>query len=371
MRVATITFHCSYNFGSVLQAFALQKAIEILGHDTTIIDYRSRNFEQYRLFRLGRPRSMARRLVDFRSNLARKKSFEKFWRDYLKMTPVTYSYRDEERMVELNDQFDCFVCGSDQIWNLDCTGGVVGPFFLSFVKGKRKASYAPSLAHMSFRPENDDRDGLRRALSSFDYISIREGSTLCQIEGLVDKPVAVASDPTVLLEKDDYAPLISSSGAVQEPYLFVYLLRRCPELLESARLLSKSYGLRVLYCAEKDLDLPNSENLKGIGPDAFLSLVAGAEAVLSNSFHASVFSTILEVPFRTFACDGSASRMTDYLGSLELGGQVATVVDTSFPRVTDWSRARERRAQLREESMGMLREAIEGVSPSRRKEDRR
>lgn len=85
------------------------------------------------------------------------------------MTPTTYSYKNEDGLDELDDRFDYFACGSDQIWNLNCTGGIVGSYFSSFIKGKRKASYTQSLAHTSFRPENDNREGPRRVLSSFDY----------------------------------------------------------------------------------------------------------------------------------------------------------------------------------------------------------
>ena len=70
------------------------------------------------------------------------------------------------------DKFDCFICGSDQIWNLDCTVGVVEPYFLSFAGSKRRVAYAPSLAHMSFKPENFDRERVARLLSKFDYLNL-------------------------------------------------------------------------------------------------------------------------------------------------------------------------------------------------------
>ena len=79
MNIAIITFHCSYNFGSALQVYALQCSIEKCGHEATIIDYRSRDFDNYKLIKIGRPKTMLRLLHDYDKNAKRKRSFETFW----------------------------------------------------------------------------------------------------------------------------------------------------------------------------------------------------------------------------------------------------------------------------------------------------
>ena len=145
MKVGIITFHCSYNFGSALQAYALQRAVTSLGNECLIIDYRSRDYDQYRLFHFGHPVAMVRDLISFRRNARRRSSFQAFWNNFFCLTAETYSFHDEAALSELSAKFDAFVCGSDQIWNLDCTRGVVGPFFLSFAGGGDALRMRPAL----------------------------------------------------------------------------------------------------------------------------------------------------------------------------------------------------------------------------------
>ena len=66
---------------------------------------------------------------------------------------------------EIASYYDCFICGSDQIWNLNCTNGVCGPYFLDFVSGKRKIAYAPSMG--DYLLLDNDREKMRKALRNF------------------------------------------------------------------------------------------------------------------------------------------------------------------------------------------------------------
>lgn len=52
MRIGIITFHKSYNYGSVLQAFALVQFLTKLGHEAKVIDFTYLyDFKQYHLFK--------------------------------------------------------------------------------------------------------------------------------------------------------------------------------------------------------------------------------------------------------------------------------------------------------------------------------
>ena len=358
MKIGIITFHSSYNFGSALQAQALIKTLQGLGHDPTIIDYRSRDFDQYLLLTPRHPRQSLKVLKRLPRYLRRKKAFERFMERYLQLTDRRYTYENESALDELQDQFDCFICGSDQIWNLDATHGVVEPFFLSFAGDTRRVAYAPSLAHMSFRPEYFDKEKVSELLGRFEAISVREGETVGLFQPLVAKKIQVTLDPTMLLDASDYTPMTSAEPCEGRPYVFVYLLRDCPELVASASVLAGRGGTRVLYVSDDDLPIPNSQNLLGIGPEEFVSLVAHAEAVLTNSFHATVFSLKFHRPFRTFANDKSSSRMRDLLGELGVEVCLTTDVDVSPLARPDWDDVDRRVATLRQGSLRFLREAL-------------
>lgn len=358
MKAAIVTFHCSYNFGSALQAYALQRVIEKCGHESVIVDYRSRDFNQYKLIGLGKPKTILRYAHTYRKNLGRKRSFEDFWSKYFHLTTAKYTYAHEERLSGLASEYDCFVCGSDQIWNLDCTHGVVEPYFLSFAGGKRRVAYAPSLAHTSFRPENFDKGKVAGLLSAFDCLSVREEATLPLFQPLVDKRIDVVLDPTLLLDSADYSTMVEKCSVQGDEYIFVYLLRKCPELIESAKAIAEATGRRVVYVSDADLPIPGSKNLYGIGPEGFVSLIANASLVLTNSFHASVFSILFHKPFRVFATDESGSRMRGLLGELDLGSRCVAEVDASPVPEADWDDVQKRLDAMRRHSLDYLKKAL-------------
>lgn len=359
MRVGIVTFHCSYNFGSALQAFALQRTVEKLGHRAFIIDYRGRDFRQYRLFRLSRSHSMARMLLNLGRNIERKNSFERFWESQFNLT-ATYTEKDEGRLGELTGEFDCFVCGSDQIWNLDCTNGPVGPYFLNFAGERRRVAYAPSLAHESFRPENFPEDAVREYLEKFDAISVREEGTVDVYQPLCPLKIEVALDPTLLLDPCEWDSVLPDEPVEREPYVFFYMLERSPALLESARALASSTGVRVVYVAERDLKIDGAVNRYGCGPSEFLDLVKGSQAVLTNSFHATVFSILYGVPFHAFATEKSSARMRDLLGKLGLLSFFKESEDGSLPSHEGAPDVAAKLAEMRKSSLAFLAKGIEG-----------
>ena len=355
MKIGIITFHCSFNYGSVLQAYALQRTLTELGFDSKIIDFISNDFDQYRIFPLNHPRLLLQNLLRLHGLMKRRHRFHKFQSEYLMLTGSSYSSSTD--LTPLVDKFDIFVCGSDQIWNLDCTRGVVGPYFLSFAGDKRRVAYAPSLAHTSFKPEFFDKKKVSELLSKFDYLSVREEETVPVFQPLVDKKIEVVLDPTLLLDASAYTDMVGKR--IQEaPYIFVYLLRDCPELVESAIAMADLSGMTGYYVSESRLPIPNSRNLFGIGPEEFVSLIAHANVVLANSFHSTVFSILFHRSFRVFATDGSASRMRDLLAKLGIPERCSDKVDSSLITDVDWNGVERRLGELRKGSCDYLRRAL-------------
>lgn len=357
MRVGIITFHCSYNYGSVLQAYALQEAVRNLVDEVAIIDYRSRDFNQYHIIRPLRPWKIPRSLLNLDGLTRRKHAFNVFFERFFQLTENRYSYLNERKLLGLQGRFDAFICGSDQIWNLDCTGGAIEPFFLSFAGDKRRIAYAPSLAHTSFRPDYFDKGKVASLLSRFDFLSVREEETLPLFQPLVDKKIEVALDPTLLLGAEAYRDMVGER--VQDaPYIFIYLLRECPELVKSAAEMSEASKMKVYYISERDLPIPGAVNLFGAGPEEFVSLIAHAGAVLTNSFHATVFSILFRKPFRVYATDLSASRMRGLLASLDILERCVDEADAGPIASVDWGDVELRLDRLRAGSWAYLREAL-------------
>lgn len=327
MKIGTITFHCSYNFGSALQAYALQEYLLKLGHDVHIIDYRSRNFNEYKILRLNRLKSFIADIFFLRGNIRRKNSFQSFWRRYFKLTEHTYQGVNAEHNLSKDmHNYDALICGSDQIWNLDCTQGPIPPFFLSFASDEtRKIAYAPSISHREFEPANftsADRKRVSGWLNRFDSLSVRELSTATHFQQLTDKRIIETLDPTLLLDLEAYkhiqAPHLPC-GLGEENYIFAYTLWESKDMIQYLDKFAKKQGLPIVYYSKKPIHYRSrSINCWGIGPADFLTLIDKADCVISNSFHATVFSILYGKPFLTFGTEKSSSRMKTLLKKLGL-----------------------------------------------------
>lgn len=332
MRVGIVTFQRAQNFGSALQVYALQQTLVRQGHQVEVIDYRGKDDRTYRLLRLSRPKTMFGLLVNLRRNFLRSRRFKEFRRDHINLTEESYSWRKPRKLLNLQQKFDAFICGSDQIWNLDCTAGPVGAYFLSFAGPRTRIAYGPSLAHTQFAEENFDRDEVRRLLSSFSCISVREANTIPLFQPLALVPFSVVVDPTLLIESDRWNDLSSSVAIRRGDYLFVYMLEYSAMLVESAKCLSDRLGIRIVYVSSDPVRFSRSaENVLGIGPLDFLSWIRGAKMVMTNSFHATVFSLLFGVPFRAFAPQRSSSRIAELLRELGMSERLALRVDSSAP----------------------------------------
>lgn len=361
MRVGIITFHCSYNYGSALQAFALSRLIEKMGHACEVIDYRSADFNQYHIIRPLRPWTIPGSVRRFGRLAKRKSTFEAFMSERVPLTSERYSYRNEGRLASLQDRFDVFVCGSDQIWNLDCTCGVEKPFFLSFAGDRRRVAYAPSLAHTSFRPENftgRDKEFIGEQLDKFSAISVREASTVDLFQPLTKNKIDVCLDPTLMLDSNDYKDVVVPA-TVGGPFVLAYMLEENKAVTDQAERVARAAGAQVVYVSKTDrrLSVP-SVNLFGAGPSEFLGLVAGAEAVVTNSFHATVFSLLMGTPFQTIATRDSGSRMRDLLMSLGEASHLVEGPCDSLPGVVDLSVVGPRLDALRSRSRSFLDRAL-------------
>ena len=202
-----------------------------------------------------------------------------------------------------------------------------------------------------------DEQLVSELLSRFDFLSVREEETVPLFQTLVDAPIDVVLDPTLLLDSNDYADM-ASKDVLQGEYIFMYLLRECPELIESTVAMTEATGMKVAYISDKNLDIPNSINLFGVGPEEFVSLIAHASLILTNSFHATVFSVLFHRPFRVYATDKSGARMRDLLSNIGLSDRCVDVMCADDIAPCEWSDVDSRLDSLREHSCAYLRKAL-------------
>lgn len=364
MNIAVITFHCSYNYGSVLQAYALQTYLEKQGHRVQIIDYiLSSDFKQYKLLRFDRylrkPQYLISDIYFLPRTIKRKQNFNAFKTLNLHLTDK--KYYDDDNMAELNQKFDAFICGSDQIWNTACTKQVVPPYFLSFADDdKLKIAYAPSVAQIHDTTSNVEMIQMKQYIGRLDHISVREKSTVSYIAQFTDRDVIDVLDPTLLLERADYDTLISQENFdTKFQYIFFYTLQKNNEMIDYCQKLSEKKNLKVLYISKNNIGkFHSAKNIYGCSPQAFLNYIKNAEYIVTNSFHATVFSVIFEKKFCTFGTKKSYVRMSDLLKEIGLEKRMYKNNSFNIDDEIDYSNVQEKKSALAKSSKDFLNDSL-------------
>ncbi|MDP4182404.1 MAG: polysaccharide pyruvyl transferase family protein [Bacillota bacterium] len=295
MKTATLTFHRALNYGAVLQAYALQKAIEDLGHDNTIIDYRCKAIENFykpvRFYKFRNPIAYLKYRKNYKKNSEKRKKFEEFIMSYLKITPKPY--KTQNSLLELNNLYDKFICGSDQVWNHNITKNDFS-YLLEFVYDmKKKYSYAASFGFEEVKSEL--LLDYRNLLNEFNMISVRERKGQNIVKKLITADCPVVLDPTLLLSNTEWKK-VAGCDLKFKNYILLYILMETETIFSFVNYLSKAIGLQIIYINMSE-EKPGMINLRNIGPTEWLSLIMNADYIVTNSYHGTIFSLNLNKNF--------------------------------------------------------------------------
>lgn len=336
-KIAAITFHSSYNYGSVLQAYALQEFVKKeFGKyfDYKIINLRTDRQKEFykRPYGYYDCRSLARKclFVGFKNKILGKKyKFEKFINNSLN---ITSEYSDVYEIEKAKLKFDYYISGSDQIWNyaiLDFDWS----FFLEFCEKGKKISYAASFGPKPLELDEATKNRLEKDLSEYENISVREVGSAEKVKQIMDMDIAeIHVDPTLLLDKKDWDK-IAGARIIKGDYIFLYDLKGNRNAYEIARKLSKTYDVPVVIVKENaKMNILYRDFIKkyDAGPLEFLNYIKYAKIVVSSSFHGNAFSVIFEKPF--LAVGGKEDfRINNLLKMTGLIGRAVTTIDDIMP----------------------------------------
>lgn len=310
-RVGIITFHASHNYGSMLQAYALQKVILNMGFDCEIINFRTnrqKKFYQLGFQRgtvLGKIKRFLLLMPYYKFLLNQYQLFEDFLKKDLLLTTKEYSSLPELEAEKFN--FDFFISGSDQIWNTSCLD-FDWAYFLPFVHSGKIISYAASMGWNAEKSISSSyRDQIKRLISSYSALSVREEGTFQWIKKNCNYDAKINLDPTLLLGLQDWNDMINPIPIVEGDYIFVYSPFFNYNVLKLADRLSKHYKMKVVLTQVYDSDMLNLYKFLlfnkqfviklNVGPKEFLNLCKYAKLVCSGSFHMVIFSILLHTPF--------------------------------------------------------------------------
>lgn len=309
MNIGIITFHAAHNYGSMLQAYAMQTFLERQGHHVEIVNFRP--LSQKRGYPLpisfsskhNAKLSLLRLLFAPKTIKPLKKKWELFEEFMTQHLHVTEEYHTLKELQDANFDYDILITGSDQIWNtqaFDFSEAYFGTFVNS--EKTKKVAYAPS---MGPEPEKQNVDYVKCLLRGFRGVSVREERTKrFLIENGICKDVTLVVDPTMLLEAKDYGCLYDDFPIIKGKYVFYYTpgcVRH--EFLSEASKIGKQLGLPVVCdtCYAPG-DLKRYDNIHlytTTGPSEFLNLIKNASFVCGASFHLMVFAILFQ---KNFCC---------------------------------------------------------------------
>lgn len=290
-KIGIITWHYYNNYGSVLQAYALQSAIEELGYNVKIINYRNLKFGKINFIK-----ETIKLCLDHISDAVGmhiKFPFDFFRRKYLRQTKLC---QDEAKLTSLIKDFDAVVCGSDQIW----ASSVYNPvYMLNFVSEKvPKFSYAASIG-LDYIDQNIV-DQYRNLLKRFNRISVREETGMELLKQQCGIPSTVVLDPTLLITSDKWREVTDVQIKETSPYIFCYFLNKNHQYKDKIIEFAQIKRCKLIGVSDNERDKEWMELRNNIGPSEWLNLISHSEFVFTDSYHATIFSLLFHKKFITF-----------------------------------------------------------------------
>ena len=284
-------------------------------------------------------------------------------------------YRKERirlrELSEISNEFYAFICGSDQVWstrlqNDHCDKGM----FLRFVpEGVKKIGYAPSMG-ATISVSEETATEICESLSDFDAVSVREKTGQNLLQEILGRKVPLVLDPTLLLDRKEWENIAEVPRGLPERYLVVYRFGSMAYTIETINEIVEKTGFPVIELPSSRIAMEDGFPKRfDIDPGAFIGLIRNATLVLTDSFHATVFSILNATPFISFYRQDPSlpfnmnSRLDDLLSMTGLNERLCPIgekvnYDNLFD--VDFTDAHKAIDERRDSSLSYLSAALNG-----------
>lgn len=321
MKIGILTYQRSRNYGALLQAFSLQRHIESIGYECHIIDYWPEYHENmYKFFSYERFCELGLRKKMGYLKFLLLHGLSKFRRN-----ACTKKFINEHLNLTNNLHFDIVIYGSDQIWRKQHASRRLfyNPIYFGneYVSAHRKITYAAS---MGLIDANDtDKEFLRQRLHNFDNISVRENDLKAFLYDNFNINAQLVCDPVFLHSQDEWRYIVCNNYIPSYKYILYYRLQNVKLLDTFVKELSRQTNLPVIELGSSMYSLLKNKCKYAAGPIEFISLLSGADYVVTSSFHGLAFSIIFHKQF--FVClKDRISRVNSLLEKLNLLNRTIT-----------------------------------------------
>lgn len=310
-KIGILTINDYTNYGNRLQNYAVERIVKSFGYQpetilNNTVDIKKKEKNKF-LNKLKRIKSMSvqniysrlknkimnRRYKRIREKLIKDRinNFKFFSNKYLNETDFKISRNDIPD--DLNKRYQFFITGSDQVWNPTFLHNSEIDF-LRFAPKEKRIAFSPSFGVAKIPKKHKPK--FAEWLSGIEFLSVREEAGANIIRDLLNRDAKVLVDPTMLLSKEDWLKISKFFNNKPSKYLLTYILSDLnKEDEKSIKLFAKRNDLEIINLVDI-----NSPRYYSVSPNEFIDLICNASLVLTDSFHASIFSILFQKPFLVF-----------------------------------------------------------------------
>ncbi|MCR5492931.1 MAG: polysaccharide pyruvyl transferase family protein [Streptococcus sp.] len=355
-KIAIVSIYDLNNYGNRLQNIAVYKLLKKNNYEPEVIEVDYIGRKEY----FVRPIKKVLEFCKISTKDIRYRLFLDF-NKHIKLSKYKILWKLNREIVDkkMYKDYDCFLVGSDQVWNPEFAG--FGFYFLDFVKdNKKKIAFSASIGVTDVSDEYANKMQLN--LSSFNAISVREQQANDLITSLTKRDdVVTLVDPTMMLEPEEWDKLARKPKYCKgERFILNYFLgEQSPERRKIINDFAKKMGYKVINILDKENPFYAS------GPAEFLWLEKNAELICTDSFHSSVFGILFNTPFLVFDREDTSKNMSSRLDNLlrlfELNDRkfIGKELSESYLEI-DYSSAYEKLLSEKKKGLNFLINAIEG-----------
>lgn len=377
MRVGILTLPLHTNYGGILQAYALQTVLERMGHEVVVFDCPLRKFKLpiWKKPLCYSKRIIKRYILQDKATLINKEKIdfekERYFRKNTQPFINAHIHRYVVRKLEdiKKDDIDAIVVGSDQIWRMLYFKSMwftkrAANAFLAFTAGWniKRIAYAASFGNNT--PEIPEREieDCRKAISSFDAVSVREESGVEICKKLFGIDAQCVLDPTMLLGSDDYIKLIGGNMGQSRTTgtLMSYVLDENSDVSDLRATIAKEKNLRINKTNIAVNGIEQNELTPQPPVENWLQSFLDADFVINDSFHACVFSILFHKQFVVYGNkERGMERFTSLLGMFGLQDRLVTSLSEYKPLPDiDYDKVDRILNEKRQEAMSFLESSL-------------
>ncbi|SHI14947.1 polysaccharide pyruvyl transferase family protein [Desulfofustis glycolicus] len=359
MRIGILTYQRAHNHGALLQAYALKKYVESLGHDVEFVDYWPDYHEN--LFRLIPSLSNSSSLkwlkalikvsISLRKSLRRKRGYTDFIKNELLLKKIP-KYKTHSALSTAS--YDVVIYGSDQIWRehkYTQSRSFDEVYFGEYLNCTKKISYAASMGVTEI--ESDSLKKMKNLLNNFSHLSVRENQLQKMIAKFTNVEPKLVLDPVFLLSQESWLRLLSTERIIKEKYIFFYQLLLSKEANDFVECLKEKTNFRIVELQGRlnPFKFGKRYHCQTANSFDFLRLIRDAEIVVSTSFHGVAFSILFRKKFYAIGMgknsdrvntllqkSGLTERMIDNLNCFDFNNSIKQINENNFKQEIEYSK---------------------------------